>query len=222
MSNKKRYKCLCQIEETQGIEERKTLYPVLWFIPLVLLLALLCTVPVSAAPHVECYTEESLTTEALRSRKKDHALVIEEVSGRVLNSARDGKTSCGKYISYKRVAGARKKNLITTFCFYDPTDNYIDSINLRMDFINIVPEVKIVNYATKAMRTQRKDRYILIERVVGEVKTVDKKGRDTAGRIIDYRKVPNAKVGDVIVSYRVYANNNETTSVARRYDFIWR
>ena len=94
MSNKKRYE----------VKEKKVLYPVLWFIPLVLLLALLCAVPVSAAPHVECYTEESLTTEALRSRKKDHALLIDDVSARVLNSAKDGKTSCGKYISYKRVA----------------------------------------------------------------------------------------------------------------------
>ena len=222
MSNEKRYEYLCQIEETQEVEEKKALYPVLWFIPLVFLLALLCAVPVSAAPHVECYTEESLTTKALRSRKKDQALVIEEVSGRVLNSARDGRTSCGKRISYRSVAGAKKGSLVSTFKFYNPDNVSLSGVNLRLDYVGIVPEVKIVNYATKYVRTHRKNRYVLIERVVGEVITSDKRGRDTRGRIVDYRKVVGARVGDVIVSYRVYENNNKTTSVARRYDFIWR
>ena len=191
-------------------------------IPALLTAMVLATTPVQAAPHVEFYTEDSLTVNALRSRKADQALVVEEVSGRVLNSAKTGKTSCGKSISYKNVPGAKIGKLVSTFRFYNPDNTSLSGVNLRMDFVGIYPDTKVVNYATKSMRINRKNRYILIERVVGEVITRDKRGRDTRGRIVDYRKVSGARVGDIVISYRVYANDNSTTNVARRYDFIVR
>ena len=191
-------------------------------IPALLTAMVLATTPVQATPHVEFYTEDSLTVNALRSRKADQALVVEEVSGRVLNSSKTGKTSCGKTISYKNVPGARVGELVSTFRFYNPDNTNLSGVNLRMDFVGIYPDTKVVDYATKSMRINRKNRYILIERVVGEVTSSNKKGRDTRGRIVDYRKVSGARVGDVIISYRVYGNSNSTTDVARRYDFIVR
>ena len=183
---------------------------------------ILTVTPVQAKPHIECYTEDSLTVNALRSRKADQAIVIEEVRGKVLTSTKIGKTTCGKSISYKNVAGARKGSLISTFKFYNPDNTRLDSVNLRMDYVGIYPDIKVVNYATKAMRVNRKNKYILIERIVGEITTSNKKGRDTRGRVVDYRKVPGVRKGDIIISYRVYANSNQTTDVARRYDFIYK
>ena len=191
-------------------------------IPAIMTAVILAVTPVQAAPHVEFYTEDSLTVNALRSRKADQALVVEEVSGKVLNSSKTGKTSCGKTISYKNVPGARVGELVSTFRFYNPDNTNLSGVNLRMDFVGIYPDTKVVDYATKSMRINRKNRYILIERVVGEVTSSNKKGRDTRGRIVDYRKVSGARVGDVIISYRVYGNSNSTTDVARRYDFIVR
>lgn len=54
-----------------------------------------------------------------------------EKNGKILNPPEDG----GYYISYASVKGARKGDLIITYCVYNPYSNYDDDVIERWDFI---------------------------------------------------------------------------------------
>ena len=52
-------------------------------------------------------------------------------NGKVLNPPKNG----GYYISYASVKGARKGDLIITYCVYNPYSNWDDDVIERWDFI---------------------------------------------------------------------------------------
>ena len=101
-----------------------------------------CTDIAKNAPITKVIDCDKLTEKMLlhRSSKKHHIMYIERIigkvtdnkgNGKVLNTPKDG----GYYISYKSVKGARKGDLIVTYCVYNPFSNYDDDIIERWDFI---------------------------------------------------------------------------------------
>ena len=67
-------------------------------------------------------------------------MYIERIVGRVTDNKKNGKVlnppkDGGYYISYKSVKGARKGDLIVTYCVYNPYSNYDDDVIERWDFI---------------------------------------------------------------------------------------
>lgn len=82
-------------------------------------------------------TEKMLTH---RSNKKHHIMYIERIYGIVTDNKKNGKVlnppvNGGYYISYKSVKGARKGDLIVTYCVYNPYTNWDDDVIERWDFI---------------------------------------------------------------------------------------
>lgn len=75
-----------------------------------------------------------------RSSKKHHIMYIERIVGRVTDNNKNGKVlnppkDGGYYISYKSVKGARKGDVIVTYCVYNPYTNWDDDVIERWDFI---------------------------------------------------------------------------------------
>ena len=99
-----------------------------------------CSEAVKAAPMVKVIDCNDLTEEMLTTRADHNVMYIERIygivtdnekNGTVLNPPKDG----GYYISYKSVKGARKGDLIITYCVYNPYSNYDDDVIERWDFI---------------------------------------------------------------------------------------
>lgn len=100
------------------------------------------TKAVKAAPMVKVIDCDKLTEKMLthRSSKKHHIMYIERIVGRVTDNKKNGKVlnppkDGGYYISYASVKGARKGDLIVTYCVYNPYSNYDDDVIERWDFI---------------------------------------------------------------------------------------
>ena len=98
------------------------------------------TKAVKAAPMVKVIDCNDLTEEMLTTRTEHNVMYIERIigkvtdnkgNGKVLNPSKDG----GYYISYASVKGARKGDLIITYCVYNPYNNYDDDVIERWDFI---------------------------------------------------------------------------------------
>ena len=92
---------------------------------------------------VRVYDAEDLTAKMLETRYDD--IIIERVYGKVINNRLDGKQlnlgkSCGSYISYRGVKGAKKGDVIMTLLVYNPTNKKYDEGNVddiidRFDYI---------------------------------------------------------------------------------------
>lgn len=94
------------------------------------------------APITRVIDCEKLTEKMLihRSNKKHHIMYIERIIGKVTDNAKNGTVlnppvDGGYYISYKSVKGARKGDLIITYCVYNPYTNWDDDVIERWDFI---------------------------------------------------------------------------------------
>lgn len=93
--------------------------------------------PITCVIDCDKLTEKMLLH---RSNKKHHIMYIERIIGKVTDNKKNGKVlnppvDGGYYISYKSVKGARKGDLIVTYCVYNPYSNYDDDVIERWDFI---------------------------------------------------------------------------------------
>lgn len=94
------------------------------------------------APITKVIDCNKLTEKMLihRSSKKHHIMYIERIIGKVTDNKKNGKIlnppkDGGYYISYASVKGARKGDIIITYCVYNPYSNYDDDVIERWDFI---------------------------------------------------------------------------------------
>ena len=98
------------------------------------------------------YNSADLTEEILINRNGDliveklYGIVIDdEGNGKILESNDDFKKAHNRqyesidfnnyYISYKRVEGVKKGDIVLTYCIYNPNSNYSDDIIARFDYI---------------------------------------------------------------------------------------
>lgn len=83
------------------------------------------------------YWSEDLTAKILENRGDD--IIIEKIIGTVIDKKKNGKvmnsTNKDDDISYKRVKGAKRGDVILTICIYTPNNKYVDDICLRFDYI---------------------------------------------------------------------------------------
>ena len=98
------------------------------------------TEEVKAAPMVKIIDCNDLTEEMLTTRKDHNVMYIERIIGKVTDNEKNGTVlnppvDGGYYISYASVKGARKGDLIITYCVYNPFSNYDDDVIERWDFI---------------------------------------------------------------------------------------
>lgn len=98
------------------------------------------TKAVKAAPMVKVIDCNDLTEEMLTTRKENSIMYIERIIGKVTDNEKNGTVlnppvDGGYYISYASVKGARKGDLIITYCVYNPFSNYDDDVIERWDFI---------------------------------------------------------------------------------------
>lgn len=98
------------------------------------------TEAVKAAPMVKVIDCNDLTEEMLTTRTDHNVMYIERIYGIVTDNEKNGTVlnppvDGGYYISYKSVKGARKGDLIITYCVYNPYSNYDDDVIERWDFI---------------------------------------------------------------------------------------
>lgn len=99
-----------------------------------------CSKAVKAAPMVKIIDCNDLTEEMLTTRKDHNVMYIERIIGKVTDNEKNGTVlnppvDGGYYISYASVKGARKGDLIITYCVYNPFSNYDDDVIERWDFI---------------------------------------------------------------------------------------
>lgn len=93
--------------------------------------------PITKVIDCNKLTEKMLTH---RSNKKRHIMYIERIIGKVTDNAKNGTVlnppvDGGYYISYASVKGARKGDVIITYCVYNPYTNWDDDVIERWDFI---------------------------------------------------------------------------------------
>ena len=93
--------------------------------------------PITRVIDCDKLTEKMLTH---RSSKKRHIMYIERIIGKVTDNKKNGKVlnppkNGGYYISYASVKGARRGDLVITYCVYNPFSNYDDDVIERWDFI---------------------------------------------------------------------------------------
>lgn len=95
------------------------------------------TAPITKVIDCDRLTENMLVH---RSNKKQHIMYIERIVGRVTDNKGNGKVlnppkDGGYYISYASVKGARKGDLVITYCVYNPYSNFDDDVIERWDFV---------------------------------------------------------------------------------------
>lgn len=98
------------------------------------------TKAVKAAPITKVIDCNDLTEEMLTTRADHNIMYIERIYGIVTDNKKNGKVlnppvDGGYYISYASVKGARKGDVIVTYCVYNPFSNYDDDVIERWDFI---------------------------------------------------------------------------------------
>lgn len=99
-----------------------------------------CSEAVKAAPMVKVIDCNDLTEEMLTTRTDHNVMYIERIIGKVTDNEKNGTVlnppeDGGYYISYASVKGARKGDIIVTYCVYNPFSNYDDDVIERWDFI---------------------------------------------------------------------------------------
>lgn len=98
------------------------------------------TEAVKAAPITKVIDCNDLTEEMLITRADHNVMYIERIIGKVTDNEKNGTVlnppeDGGYYISYASVKGARKGDIIVTYCVYNPFSNYDDDVIERWDFI---------------------------------------------------------------------------------------
>lgn len=98
------------------------------------------TEAVKVAPITKVIDCNDLTEEMLTTRAEHNVMYIERIIGKVTDNEKNGTVlnppeDGGYYISYASVKGARKGDLIITYCVYNPFSNYDDDVIERWDFI---------------------------------------------------------------------------------------
>lgn len=93
-----------------------------------------------ATPIVQVVDCNDLTEEMLTTRAERNVMYIERIIGKVTDNEKNGTVlnppvDGGYYISYASVKGARKGDIIVTYCVYNPYSNYDDDVIERWDFI---------------------------------------------------------------------------------------
>lgn len=99
-----------------------------------------CSEAVKAAPIIKVIDCNDLTEEMLTTRADHNVMYIERIIGKVTDNEKNGTVlnppeDGGYYISYASVKGARKGDIIVTYCVYNPFSNYDDDVIERWDFI---------------------------------------------------------------------------------------
>ena len=99
-----------------------------------------CSEAVKAAPITKVIDCNDLTEEMLTTRTDNNVMYIERIIGKVTDNKKNGKVlnppdDGGYYISYASVKGARKGDVIVTYCVYNPYTNWDDDVIERWDFI---------------------------------------------------------------------------------------
>ena len=99
-----------------------------------------CSEAVKDAPITKVIDCNDLTEEMLTTRTDHNVMYIERIIGKVTDNKKNGKVlnppkNGGYYISYASVKGARKGDVIVTYCVYNPYTNYDDDVIERWDFI---------------------------------------------------------------------------------------
>lgn len=84
------------------------------------------------------YWNENLTCEILENRGDD--IIIEKIIGVVVDNKGNGEIMnpldpAYDYISYKRVKGVHKGDVVLTVCIYTPGNSYTDDVCQRFDYI---------------------------------------------------------------------------------------
>lgn len=98
------------------------------------------TEAIKVAPVIKVIDCNKLTEEMLTTRTEHNVMYIERIIGKVTDNEKNGTVlnppvDGGYYISYASVKGARKGDLIVTYCVYNPYSNYDDDVIERWDFI---------------------------------------------------------------------------------------
>lgn len=84
------------------------------------------------------YWNEQVTCDLLENRGDD--IIIEKIIGECVDSKKNGRIMnpldpAYDYISYKRVKGVHKGDVILTVCIYTPGNSYTDDVCERFDYI---------------------------------------------------------------------------------------
>lgn len=89
--------------------------------------------------NVKVYETAELTAEKLENRTQEKALIIEHACGKVLDKEGNGKIINAiepfNYISYRSLH-LPVNTIVNTYFIYNPTNDYIDDIMIRIDFVN--------------------------------------------------------------------------------------
>lgn len=99
-----------------------------------------CSEAVKNAPITKVIDCNDLTEEMLTTRTEHRIMYIERIIGKVTDNEKNGTVlnppvDGGYYISYASVKGARKGDLVVTYCVYNPYTNWDDDVIERWDFI---------------------------------------------------------------------------------------
>ena len=81
-----------------------------------------------------------LTDKELCHRAGKNKIIVDITRGVCLNKNGDGKVlntrkGYGNYISYRGLKHCRKGSMVTTYCVYEPWNNYADGIWYRYDVV---------------------------------------------------------------------------------------
>ena len=81
-----------------------------------------------------------LTDKELCNRAGKKKIIVDIMHGVCLNKKGDGRVlntrkGYGNYISYRRLKHCRKGSRVTTYCVYEPWNNYVDGIWYRYDVV---------------------------------------------------------------------------------------
>ena len=85
--------------------------------------------------RVRFYDTKNIDEYIIVTRKDKKRIVVERVTGTVINKKKDGRDTNGYYISYKGLSGVRKGSKIITYLVYNPATYYIDDVVERIDIV---------------------------------------------------------------------------------------
>lgn len=85
--------------------------------------------------RVKFYDTKDIDEYIIVTRKDKKRVVVERVTGTVINKKKDGRDTNGYYISYKGLSGIRKGSKIVSYLVYNPATYYIDDVIERIDVV---------------------------------------------------------------------------------------
>lgn len=101
-----------------------------------ILVAALLAQSLTGGASCKVYESKNLTTDVLEHRAQTHAVIVEKCVGVVVDDDGNGMIlnamDSQDYISYKK-SMPKQGTKIVTFNVFDPTNNAVDDIMLRID-----------------------------------------------------------------------------------------